>query len=103
MDANQRWITLFDRQSRKYQTREMHFAAVSSDTIETRMRHVAARLSFVDDRTNVLFFKISQLSAEFESATTTISVNNSLLAVLEPKLRARLADMAADFIAAVPI
>jgi hypothetical protein len=67
------------------------------------MRHVAARLFFVDDKINVLFFKINDISAEFESATTTISINNSLLAVLEPKLRARLEGSASDFIASAAI
>jgi hypothetical protein len=103
MDESAPWITLFDRESRKYEVREMHFAAVGSDVVESRVRHVTARLSFVDERTNVLFFKLNDVSAEFESATTTMTVNNSLLAVLEPKLHARLADSASDFIAAAPV
>jgi hypothetical protein len=98
IDKDQPWITLFDQEARKFESREMHFGAVSSDSVESRMRHVAARLSFVDRQTNVLFFKITDTSAEFESATTTLSVNNSLLAVLEPKLQERLQASAFDFI-----
>lgn len=98
IDINQPWITLFDRESRKFETRELHFAAVASDAIESRMRHVAARLKVVDDRINVLFFKINDTSAEFESATTTISVNNALLGVLERPLLERLAATAFDTI-----
>jgi hypothetical protein len=47
----------------------------------------------------VLFFKLNDFSATFESATMTIGINNSLLAVLEPELRAPLAETASDFIA----
>jgi hypothetical protein len=98
IDKDQPWIALFDRESRKFQSRELHFGAVASDTVESRMRHVAARLSLSDDTMNVLFFKITDTTAEFESATTTISVNNSLLAVLEQPLRERLQASAFDFI-----
>lgn len=98
MDRDKPWITLFDQQSRMFETRELHFGAVASDAVESRMRHVAARLSVMDSETNVLFFKITDTSAEFESATTTISMNNTLLAVLEQPLRERLQASAFDFI-----
>lgn len=95
---NQPWITLFDQESRRSETREMCFGAVSSNATESNMRHVAARLSFVDKYTNVLFFKINDASAEFESATTTIAANNQLLAVIEEPLRERLKDQALKYI-----
>jgi len=97
-DKDQPWITLFDQESRRFETRELHFGAVTSDTVESRIRHVAARLSVADIKTNVLFFKITDTTAEFQSATTTISANNSLLAVLEQPLRERLQDRVFDFI-----
>ncbi|MCA0012888.1 hypothetical protein LB561_09930 [Mesorhizobium sp. B292B1B] len=103
MDSNQPWITLFDQESRKFETREMLFGAVSSDVVESRMRHVAARLSFIDSQTNVLFFKVTDVAAEFESATTTVSANNSLLAAIEPRLRERLGESIFDFIKDVAI
>lgn len=99
MDKDKPWITLFDRQSRKFLTREMHFAAVSSDAIETSVRYVTARLLVDSKETNVLFFRITKASAEFESATTTLTANNSLLDVLEPHLRRRMESEIVDFIA----
>ncbi len=99
MDENRPWITLFDRESRKFTTREMHFAAVSSTDTETSVRHVAARLSVDQAETNVLFFRITKSAAEFESSTTPMSANNSLLAVLEPSLRDRLQEDIFDFVA----
>ena len=98
IDSDRPWITLFDRESRMFETREMHFAAVASDNVESRIRHVAARLFFVDKQTNVLFFEINEVSAEFESATTTLSIDNGLLTIIEPALRQRLAASALDFI-----
>ncbi|TXH84360.1 hypothetical protein [Thauera aminoaromatica] len=100
IDKDEPWITLFDQESRKFKARELHFGAVASNTVESRMRHVAARLSVVDEKTNILFFKITNTSAEFESATTTISMNNNLLAVLEQPLLERLQSSALTFIKA---
>jgi len=103
MNANNPWITLFDRESRRFESREIHFAAAASDSVETRMRHVAARLFYVDTKTNVLFFKINDVSADFESTTTTLVINNALLATIEPALKERLATSANDFIRAAVI
>ena len=97
-DADKPWITLFDQETRMLNTREMHFAAVNSDNVESKMRHVAARLYFVDKETNVLFFRINDTSADFESVTTTLSIDNGLLSTIEPALRDRLGTSALDFI-----
>ena len=86
-----------------FETREMHFAAAASDNVLTSVRHVAARLFFVDKETNVLFFKVSDIAAEFESATMTLGINNGLLASIEPALRERLAASAMDFIRSASI
>lgn len=98
MDKDRPWITLFDRQSRIARSRETHFAAIASDTVESNIRHVAARLAVEEAETNVLFFRITDATADFESATTTLTANNSLLAVLEQPLKERLAAGALDFI-----
>lgn len=91
MDKERPWITLFDRESRRHESRELHFAAVSADATTTTIRHVVARLSYAATTTSVLFLKIDDLSAEFESATTQIIGNNQLLVTLAPKLRDRMA------------
>jgi len=98
MDSDRPWITLLDREARRFASREMHFGAVSSGPVESSVRHVSARLAVESDETNVLFFRITAASAEFESATTTLTANNSLLAVLEEPLKQRLADDALAFI-----
>ncbi|GAU82930.1 hypothetical protein [Bosea sp. BIWAKO-01] len=99
IDKEKSWITLFDRESRKFNTRETHYAAVNADGSETVIRHVVARLSFEQSETNVLFFRVTDTTAQFESATTTMSANNNLLAVLEPRLRQRMESEIGNFIA----
>jgi hypothetical protein len=99
MNASSPWITLFDRESRRFNIREMHFAAVSSSPTDTAIRYAIARLNVGVDVTNILFFKISQASAQFDSSTTTMSANNSLMAITEPQLRAKLGSLAGSFIA----
>jgi hypothetical protein len=99
MEEDRPWITLFDRESRNFNSKELHFAAVSSDASNTSIRHVMARLAFDSQSTNILFFRITEADAQFESATMTMTANNTLLAVLEPKLRVRLEEDASRFIA----
>jgi hypothetical protein len=103
MDKDRPWVTLFDRESRRFQSRELFFAAVSSDAANTSVRHVMARLSYVSTTTNVLFFKVTDAQADFESATTTMTANNSLLAVLEPVLRKKMETAMFNFIADVTL
>jgi hypothetical protein len=98
MDEGKPWIKLFESEAKRFQVREMHFAAASSTPSDTAIRYAIARLNVAASVTSVLFFKITQASAEFESATTTLSANNSLMAVTEPDLRLRLGQMTKKFI-----
>ena len=103
MDANSPWITLFEKQSRRFSVSEMHFAAVSATATETTIRYVVARLDFETGTTKVLFFRIDKTNAKFESATTSMTADNSLLANLEPKLRAKLDQIISSTIAEADI
>ena len=103
IDEGRPWITLFDRQSRRTESRELHFAAVSSDAVTTTIRLVVARLAYRETNTNVLFAKVDDVTAEFESATTHITGNNQLLAVLGPKLHGRMTSDISDYIATVEV
>ena len=103
IDPAQPWITLFDRQTRRFDAHEMHFAAVSANETETVIRYAVARLHVAEATTQILFFKIDKASAEFQSATTTMTADNSLLAAAEPKLRDKLAALIASSIDAADI
>ncbi len=98
VDKDRPWITLFDQESRHFESREMHFAAVSSSQVESVVRHVTARLTVDSSETNVLFFRMTDAAAEFESVTTTLTANNALLAVIEEPLQQRLAENSFAFI-----
>lgn len=99
VNPNSSWITLFDRESRRFSVREMHFAAAvpgAADT--TEIRYAVARLNVEQSDVQVLFFKVSKNTAEFESLTTRIAVNNSLMAVVEDDLKERLSKQIKTFI-----
>ncbi|MES2044606.1 MAG: hypothetical protein V4475_12065 [Pseudomonadota bacterium] len=99
MNKDEPWITLFSQQTRRFDASEMHFAAVSSTDTETTVRYAIARLHVATKETSVLFFKLSKAQAEFESATKTLTANNSLLALMESALRTKLAALSTSFIA----
>ena len=103
VDQGSPWITLFDQQTRRFNARELHFAAVSSNGTDTSVRYAIARLNIAMTQTNILFFRLTSAEAKFESSTTTMSANNSLLAVMEPDLRAKLGVMSHSFIAAAEL
>lgn len=99
MNKDSPWITLFDRETRRFRAREMHFAAVNSNDSNTSITYAIARLSVDMKETSILFFKLSKTEAHFESSTTTMSVANALLGTVEPKLRERLVALTSSFIA----
>lgn len=103
VDAGQPWIVLFDKQTRRFNASEMHFAAVGSTATETSIRYVVARLDVETGATRILFFRIEKANAAFESATTTMTVDNGLLATAEPKLRAKLDRLVASTVAEADI
>jgi hypothetical protein len=98
IDEGKPWIQLFEREAKRFQVQEFHFAAASSTVSDTAIRYAIARLNAGASVTSILFFKISQASAQFESVTTTMSANNSLMAVMEEDLKLRLGQMVKKFI-----
>lgn len=97
------WVTLFDKQTRRFNLREMHFAAVSANEVETTIANAVARLNVDTGSTQILFFKLSKSNANFDSTTTRMTANNGLLAVNEPKLQAKLIKFIDDSIAGADV
>lgn len=98
IDEGKPWLQLFEREAKRFEVREFHFAAASSTASDTSIRYAIARLNAGAAVTSILFFRITQASAEFESVTTTMSANNSLMAVMEVDLRRKLDKMVKKFI-----
>lgn len=103
IDENSPWITLFDKQTRRFDVSEMHFAAVNSNETDTTIRYAIARLHVETGETRILFFKFSTSGARFDSTTTNITGDNALLATIEPKLKAKLISIIDDTIAGAEI
>jgi len=103
VDENSPWITLFDKQTRRFDVNEMHFAAVGSNDTDTTIRYAIARLHVETGETRILFFKISNTGAKFDSSSTLMTADNGLLATIEPKLQAKLVAIIDDSIAGADI
>lgn len=103
MDEQSPWITLFDRQTRRFDVSEMHFAAVNASAIDTTIQYAIARLHVETGETTILFFKLSETGARFDSTATTLIADNGLLASIEPKLRNKLLSIIDDTIAGAEI
>lgn len=103
MDADSPWITLFDKSTRRFNLSEMHFAAVSSNEVETTIANAVARLNVETGGTQILFFKVTKTSADFESTTTRMTANNMLLAANEAKLQAKLVKFIDEMIAGADV
>lgn len=98
MEPDTPWITMYDRQVRRFDVQEMHFGAARNLGQETEIRYAVARLNVTLGATKILFFRITQDSAAFESMTTSMQVSNSLMAVIEGDLKTRLSQMSRRFI-----
>jgi len=98
MDRDKPWITLFDQESKQFNARELHFAAVSESATEATIQYAIARLNFVSSETNILFFKLTNATVDYESTSYSLSANKSLMAVVEPDLKERLANLSKKFI-----
>lgn len=92
------WITMFDRQVRRFDVQEMHFGAAQAVGAETEIRYAVARLNVELSETKILFFKINKRTAAFESLTTSMRVNNRLIATIEEEMMSRLSNMVEKFI-----
>lgn len=98
MEKDSPWITLFERESKRVEIHEMHFAAALSGVAQTEIRYAVARLNLKKSMTQVLFFKITKDTAAYESMTTSMTANNSLLAIYEDDLKRRLSGHIGEFI-----
>ncbi len=102
MDKDAPWITLFERQSRRFDVSEYQFtvASVVGDKVELKL--AAARLDASYGMTQVLFFKLKKQEATFEQANQTLVTEMSLLEDLNGDLRAKLMGLTKSYIRSLP-
>ncbi len=102
MDSSSPWITLFDQQSRRFNVTEYMFTVVSVQDDQVSMQMASARFDATFGSTQVLFFKVSQQNAAFDSVSETLSASASLLADLNADLKVKLANATKSFIQSLP-
>ncbi|MEM8557283.1 MAG: hypothetical protein AAGG50_05605 [Bacteroidota bacterium] len=102
VDKDAPWITLFDRESRRFEVSEYQFSVVQvvGDTVHLRM--AAARLDASYGRTQVLFFKINKQHATFEQANLSFSTEAALLADMNAALKVKLKRLTKSYIQSLP-
>jgi len=98
MDKNSSWITLFDKESQRFEVNEFHFAVVEEVGNQTRLRMAAARFDASYGKTQVLFFKIKKSDASFDARNMSFLANSELLEEMNVQLRVKLRDHARKFI-----
>jgi len=102
MDKNSPWITFFDEQSRRFNITEYQFSVVQVVNNNVQIKLAAARFDASYGQTQILFFKIKQENAAFQSASGTYSTQADLLAEMNTALKAKMAGFTATFIRSLP-
>jgi len=102
MDKDSSWITLFDRQSRRFDVTEYQFSVVQvvGDTVHLKV--AAARLNASFGKTQVLFFKLKSQNAEFEQANQSFSAEAAMLTEMNADLKVKLMTLTKSFIRSLP-
>jgi hypothetical protein len=91
IDKSAPWITLFDRESRRFGVSEFQFTLVDTSAGETRLSMAAARFDASYGRTQILFWKIKKQDAKFQMAESVMRANASLLESMNEDLKVKLA------------
>jgi hypothetical protein len=102
MDKNAPWITLFDRQSRRFDVTGYQFSVVQvvGDTVHLKV--AAARLDALFGKTQVLFVKLKNQNAKFEQANQSFSAEAALLTEMNADLKVKLMTLTKSFIRSLP-
>lgn len=102
IDKNNPWITLFDRQSRRFNVTEYQFSVVEvvGDTVHLKL--ACARLDASFGTTQVLFVKVKQQNADFEQANQTFAAEEALLTEMNADLKIKLMNLTKSYIRSLP-
>ncbi len=97
------WITLLDRESRRFEVSEYHFTRVAIEQDKVVMNLAAARFDASYGRTQVLFFKITQQDARFQMANSSMLADSQLLRMSSDGLKTKLSRLTDKYITALDI
>lgn len=102
MDKDSPWITLFDRQSRRFEVTEYMFSVVQVEGSTVTLKLAAARLDATYGITQVLFFKIKSQGATFEQANQEFITDAAMLTDMNSDLKVKLMALTKSFIRSLP-
>ena len=91
VNKDSRWITLFERESRRFDVSEFQFTRVAVEVGRVVMHLAAARFDATYGRTQVLFFKITKQDAKFQMANASMVADADLLRMGGEALKTKLA------------
>jgi hypothetical protein len=103
IDTSSPWITLFDRQSQRFNITEYQFSVVEIQGDHVQLKIAAARFDASYGKTQVLFFKITQEHASFELGTGAYSSQVSLQEQMNAALKSKLAAYTDTYISSLPV
>jgi len=98
MDQDKPWITLFSKESRRFDVSEFLFTRAVVSESAVRLNLAAIRFSAEYGHTQVLFFKIKKQRAEFEMTTARMVAESELLKMTHDTLKVKLAQLTGSFI-----
>jgi hypothetical protein len=103
IDADKPWITLFNRESRRFEVTEYQFSVVKKEGLNTTLQMACARFDATFGQTQVLFVDVTAQKAEFMAAKSSMAADSSLLAAMNEDLKLKLAAQTKSFIASLPL
>ena len=103
MDTSSPWITLFDRQSQRFNITEYQFSIVEIAGDHVQLKIASARFDASYGTTQVLFFKITQQHASFQLGTGSYSSQMSLQEQMNGALKSKLAAYTNSYIQDLPL
>lgn len=102
MDKDAPWITLFEQQSRRFSISEYQFSVVVVTDNHVQVKIACARFDASYGATQVLFFKIKNEHAAFQSASGSYSTQADLLSEMNGALKEKLGGFTTAFIKSLP-
>jgi len=101
--ADRPWITLFERESRRFDARQFQVSLVDGTETEQTVRLVGLAVDLGHGATQVLFFRHAADSVAVERVEGRFHALASTLAEIAPDIAAKLADRRRDYLADLEI
>lgn len=98
MDADNPWITIFDRESKQSNTARFQVSLATQSGSDLGLSLMAFALEAESTLTQVLFFKIRRDKVRLQQCATQVAINEDVLDGVRNKVKTKLAGMAGGFV-----